>query len=122
MDAGDRGTGDHQRLLTLTKDGSRDIVYGQSVHRDEFGWSKGTFWSPDGTKLLFTRMDQSMVTDFPLVTIPEAKESLEKGKTGVIATPAPEKYPMAGQKMHKVTLGIYDHGRTEDAQSDAWHL
>ena len=51
--------------VTLTKDGSRDIVYGQSVHRDEFGWNKGTFWSPDGTQLLFTRMDQSMVTDFP---------------------------------------------------------
>lgn len=96
------------KTLTLTNDGSRNIVYGQSVHRDEFGWNKGTFWSPDGTKLLFTRMDQSMVTDFPLVTIPAASESLEKGKPGVIATPAPEKYPMAGQKMHKVTLGIYD--------------
>ena len=28
----------------LSKDGSREIVYGQSVHRDEFGISKGTFW------------------------------------------------------------------------------
>ncbi|MBR2034540.1 MAG: DPP IV N-terminal domain-containing protein, partial [Prevotella sp.] len=32
----------------LTTDGSREIVYGQSVHRDEFGIHKGTFWSNDG--------------------------------------------------------------------------
>ncbi len=42
-------------------DGSNDIVYGQSVHRDEFGITKGTFWSPDGQRLAFYRMDQSMV-------------------------------------------------------------
>lgn len=29
----------------LTTDGSREIVYGQSVHRNEFGIEKGTFWS-----------------------------------------------------------------------------
>ena len=56
-------------LKQLTKDGSRDIVYGQSVHRDEFGIYKGTFWSNDGQKLAFYRMDQSMVADYPLVDI-----------------------------------------------------
>ena len=30
----------------LSSDGSREMVYGQSVHRDEFGIYKGTFWSP----------------------------------------------------------------------------
>lgn len=49
----------------ISNDASREILYGTSVHRDEFGWSKGTFWSPDGGKLLFTRMDQSMVSDYP---------------------------------------------------------
>ena len=82
---------------TLTKDGSREIVYGQSVHRDEFGIYKGTFWSNDGTKLAFYRMDQSMVTDYPLVDIDTR-----------IATEAPEKYPMAGETSHKVEVGIYD--------------
>ena len=32
----------------LSTDGSREMVYGQSVHRNEFGIEKGTFWSPDG--------------------------------------------------------------------------
>jgi len=91
----------------ISKDASREILYGTSVHRDEFGWSKGTFWSPNGEKLLFTRMDQTMVSDYPQVVIPEVDWQPEKGQSR-IAIPAPDKYPMAGEKMHKVTLGIYD--------------
>ncbi len=93
----------------LTTDGSRDIVYGQSVHRNEFGIDGGLFWSPDGKRLAFYRMDQSMVTDYPEVTIPEVADSID-----TIASLAPEKYPMAGQTSHKVTVGVYDlaTGRT----------
>ena len=81
----------------LTTDGSREIVYGQSVHRNEFGIEKGTFWSPDGQRLAFYRMDQSMVTDYPQVDIfPRS------------ANHVPDKYPMAGETSHKVTVGIYD--------------
>lgn len=91
----------------ISNDASREILYGTSVHRDEFGWSKGTFWSPNGEKLLFTRMDQTMVSDYPQVIIPEVDWQPEEGQSR-IATPAPDKYPMAGEKMHKVTLGVYD--------------
>ena len=55
----------------LTSDGSRNIVYGQSVHRDEFGINGGLYWSPKGNRLAFYRMDQSMVADYPLVDVPE---------------------------------------------------
>lgn len=98
----EKGT-DHQ----LTTDGSRNIVYGQSVHRDEFGITGGIFWSPGKKLLAFYRMDQSMVTDFPLVNIPEVDWTPEAGQSR-IAVPAPEKYPMAGETSHKVTVGIYD--------------
>lgn len=81
----------------LTTDGTREIVYGQSVHRNEFGISGGLFWNPTGSRLAFYRMDQTMVTDFPLVDINHR-----------IAQLAPEKYPMAGMTSHKVTVGIYD--------------
>ena len=81
----------------ITSDGSSDIVYGKSVHRDEFGIYKGTFWSPDGQKLAFYRMDQSMVTDYPQVNTSTR-----------IATLEADKYPMAGEAMHKVTVGVYD--------------
>ena len=45
------------------------IVCGQTVHRNEFGINKGTFWSPKGNLLAFYRMDESMVTQYPLVDI-----------------------------------------------------
>ena len=87
----------------VTDDGSRDMVYGQSVHRNEFGIEGGLFWNPQGTRLAYYRMDQSMVTDYPLITVPELDDS-----THVIATPAPEKYPMAGQTSHLVWVGVLD--------------
>lgn len=87
----------------ITTDGSRDIVYAQSVHRNEFGIEKGTFWNNKGDKLAFYRMDQSMVTDYPLVDVPELNDT-----TRPIAKPAPEKYPMAGQTSHKVQVGVLD--------------
>ena len=92
----------------LSQDGSREIVYGQSVHRDEFGISKGTFWSPSGEKLAFYRMDQSMVTDYPQVNIPEIDDFNHPETQSCIATPAPDKYPMTGETSHKVTVGVFD--------------
>lgn len=91
----------------LTTDGSRNIVYGEAVHRNEFGIKGGLFWSPSGNRLAFYRMDQSMVTDYPLVHIPEVDWKPAKGESR-IATPEPTKYPMAGEKTHNVTVGVYD--------------
>lgn len=73
------------------------IVCGQSVHRNEFGISKGTFWSPAGDLLAFYRMDESMVTTYPLVDI--------TARTGTLD---PIRYPMAGMTSHKVSVGIYN--------------
>ena len=81
----------------LTTDGSREIVYGQAVHRNEFGIEEGIFWAPDGNRFAFYRMDQSMVTDYPQVNTFER-----------VATYEPDKYPMLGMTSHKVTVGIYD--------------
>ena len=72
------------------------IVCGQSVHRNEFGIHKGTFWSPTGQQLAFYRMDESMVTQYPLVDI-----TTRIGEVNNI------RYPMAGMTSHKVTVGIY---------------
>jgi dipeptidyl-peptidase-4 len=81
----------------VTKDGSYTLVYGKSVHRDEFGINKGTYWSTKGNMLAFYRMDQSDVTDYPIIdwtTYPAKNENI--------------KYPMAGNNSHYVTIGIYD--------------
>jgi dipeptidyl-peptidase-4 len=80
-------------------------VYASSVHRDEFGINKGTFWSNSGTQLAFYRMDQSMVTDYPIINWTE-----RPAKAEII------KYPMAGDKSHHVTVGVYN----SSTQSTVW--
>ena len=79
------------------------VIAGQSVHRNEFAIDGGIFWSPDGSKLAYYQMDESMVTDYPLVDI-----------TTRIATEKPIKYPMAGMTSHIVKLHVYDIANGSD--------
>jgi len=88
-------TGNDQ--IQVTFDENEGIVNGQEVHRREFGIHTGTFWSPEGNFLAFYRMDETMVTDYPLVNIDTR-----------IAEVKNIKYPMAGMTSHHVTLGVYN--------------
>jgi len=81
----------------VSTDGSYELVYGRSVHREEFGIEKGTFWSPKGNLLAFYRMDQVDVTDYPII---DWTQKPAKNKN--------IKYPMAGNKSHYVTVGVYN--------------
>ncbi len=81
----------------VTSDENEGIVNGQAVHRNEFGITKGTFWSPKSNYLAFYRMDQTMVTDYPLVDISTRPASVVNIK-----------YPMAGMTSHQVTVGVYN--------------
>lgn len=81
----------------VTTDGSENLVYGQSVHQNEFGITKGLFWSKNAKKLAFYRMDQTRVTSCPLVNIGDRPASSSSFK-----------YPMAGDSSHTVTVGIFD--------------
>ena len=85
------------KVAWQSKEDGYNTVVGESVHRQEFGISKGTFWSPNGNRLAFYRMDQSMVSDYPLA---DYRLRTAKGRT--------IKYPMAGEKSHHVTVGIWD--------------
>ncbi|MBS1757429.1 MAG: DPP IV N-terminal domain-containing protein [Bacteroidetes bacterium] len=83
--------------IQVTTDGSENIVYASSVHREEFGISKGTFWSHNGKLLAFYRMNQTMVTDYPIIdwtTRPAKNVNI--------------KYPMAGDSSHQVTVAVYN--------------
>ncbi|HNQ68605.1 MAG TPA: DPP IV N-terminal domain-containing protein [Bacteroidales bacterium] len=81
----------------ISSERNTDIIFGQTVARNEFGIEKGTFWSPQGNFLAFYRKDESMVTDYPVVNTDKR-----------IAETEPVKYCMAGMKSEEVTLGIYD--------------
>lgn len=94
---------DGKETLIVTNDANENIVNGKSVHREEFGITKGTFWSPNGGLLAFYRMDQTMVKDYPIIdwtTRPATNNMI--------------KYPMAGDTSHQVTVGIYSvaNGKT----------
>ena len=85
------------KTLAITDDASEHIVNGQSVHRQEFGIDTGIFPAPDHEKIAYYRMDEGMVTDYPVIDWS--------------VTPAQNKnikYPMAGNTSHQVTLGVYD--------------
>ncbi len=86
-----------KKNFQITKDDNKGIVNGQSVHRVEFGITKGTFWSPKGNFLAFYRKDETMVTDYPVVDFSKRP-----------AKYTPIKYPMAGMTSQEVTIGIYN--------------
>lgn len=81
----------------ITSDVDSNIVNGQSVHRNEFGINGGIFWSPKSNYIAYYRMDESMVTNYPLVDV-----------TKTPAVVSNTKYPMTGQTSHHVTVGIYE--------------
>ncbi len=85
------------KTLAITSDSNDAIVYGQAVHRNEFGIFDGIFWSPNDEKIAFYRMDQRMVSDYPLVDINSSPAKLNAIK-----------YPMAGQASHEVSVGVYN--------------
>lgn len=85
------------KITAITNDQNEDIVNGQAVHQREFGITKGTFISPDNSQIAFYRMDQSMVTSYPIIdwsVTPAVNKNI--------------KYPMAGTASHHVTLGVFD--------------
>ena len=88
---------DYKDTIAVAVSNDREIVYGQSVSRNEFGIDGGVFWAPSGRKLAFFRKDESRVTDFPLLNI--------RTRVGDLVQ---LKYPMNGMDSEIVGLGIYD--------------
>ena len=86
-----------------------NLVFGESVSRNEFGISEGWFMSPDSSRVAFYRKDQNKVTWFPLLDI--------QTRTGELRQ---IKYPMNGMDSEEVAVGVYDFatGRTAYLQVD----
>jgi len=91
--------------VTVTDEKDEALVSGQFIARNEFGITKGTFWSPKGNMLAFYQKDQREVADYPLLDINTTPGSLVSIK-----------YPMIGQKSEKPKVGIYNLS----TQKTAW--
>ena len=83
--------------IAVAMSDDKNITYGQSVSRNEFGISDGIFMAPDASKLAFYRKDESLVSTFPLLDITTRTGSLKEIK-----------YPMAGMDSERISLGVYD--------------
>lgn len=86
-----------QKSHTVATSSHTNEVIGQSVHRNEFGINNGIFFSPKDNYIAFYKMDESMVTDYPII---------DWGKTPAGVNMI--KYPMAGQTSHQVSIGVYN--------------
>lgn len=85
------------KIIPVTENSDNNIVNGQSVSRNEFGITKGIFWSPKGNLLGFYSKDEHKVREYPLVDITQKEAKLKSLK-----------YPMAGAPSENISLGIYD--------------
>ncbi len=96
------------REWALSNDSDLKVVNGYAVHRNEFGITKGIFWSPSGSSLAYYHMDQRAIKEYPIVDW-----------TDVPAAQSPVYYPMAGGPTHQVTLRMYslETGKTVDVQT-----
>ena len=83
------------RAIVVSED--KNISYGTTVSRNEFGIGGGVFISPDSSKIAFYRKDESKVSSFPLLDITTRTGSLKEIK-----------YPMAGMDSEVLALGVYD--------------
>ena len=73
------------------------VVGANNVHRNEFGIYKGTFWSNQGNKLAYYRMDESMVQIYPILNYLQDPTQVENLR-----------YPEAGHAMHEVVIGVFN--------------
>ncbi|MDR2868017.1 MAG: DPP IV N-terminal domain-containing protein [Bacteroidales bacterium] len=101
---------DKKNSILLCPDTGKNIVFGQTVHRSEWGIDEGQYFSPQGNYIAFYRMDERMVEDYPLVNV-----------TTPIATVELMKYPMAGRTSHQVKVGIFDVKKSFETGKTAYH-
>ncbi|NVO01522.1 MAG: S9 family peptidase [Bacteroidetes bacterium] len=84
----------------ITKDGLyNNIINGTTdwVYEEEFSFTGAFFWSPDGNKIAYYKMDESKVKEYDMTMYGELYPEQYKYK-----------YPKAGEDNSIVTIWIYD--------------
>jgi len=91
--------------VQISFDSAEGVVNGVVVHRNEFGINGGLFWSPEGRCLAYYRMDESMVTHYPIYQLDKMPAQGEEIR-----------YPFAGAASHHVTLHVFDTKKGKSVQ------
>lgn len=96
--------------ITITSDGKfNEIINGSTdwVYEEEFGFTKGFEWSPDGQYIAFYRMDESKVKQFTLTYYGDLYPEEYKYK-----------YPKAGEDNSLVDIYIYNCSNNTKVKTD----
>lgn len=101
--------------IILCPDTAKDVVFGEAVHRSEWGINEGWYFSPNSNYIAFYRMDQSMVEDYPLLQTSDGEGAAH------IAYFKNIKYPMAGRTSHQVKVGIFDAKQSLQQKRTIYH-
>lgn len=99
----------------LCPDTGEHIVFGEPVHRSEWGIDEGWYFSPNSNYIAFYRMDESMVEDYPLLQTSDGEGAAH------IAYVKNIKYPMAGRTSHQVKVGIFDVAQSFQQKKTVYH-
>ena len=86
-----------RRPVVLPAPDGPAVTYGKVPSRNEFGIERGFYPSPDGSRLAVYRVDESLVSEFPLLDI--------NSRTGTLNS---IRYPMNGMPSEKVSICICD--------------
>ncbi len=101
---------DKFEVHAVTQNKDENIVSGHTIAREEFGISKGIFWSPSGKNIMFYQKDETYVHNFPLLDINNYPGTLKAIK-----------YPMAGQTSERPRVGIYSLNQDKSNFIDTKH-
>ena len=86
--------------IQITTDGKKNhIIVGTCdwVYEEEFGFTKGFYWSPDGARIAYYRFDESKVKEYTLTYYGDLYPDWEKYK-----------YPKAGEDNSVVEIYVYE--------------
>lgn len=96
--------------IQVTFDGARnEIINGAPdwVYEEEFGFSKGFHWSPEGDRIAFYRFDERRVKEFNMTMYGDLYPDWYRFK-----------YPKAGEKNSIVDIKVYHLGAQETVNMD----
>ncbi|WP_239541025.1 S9 family peptidase [Cryomorpha ignava] len=78
------------------------------VYEEEFGFARGFYWSPKGSKIAYYRFDESKVKNFDMLIY-----------DNLYPTTYDFKYPKAGEDNSKVGIMVYDLKKSAKVEIDA---
>lgn len=106
------GGGQPLRLTTTATDGVFNGL-AEFVAQEEMGRPHGLWWSPDGTRLAYTEVDEREIPVYRIVH--QGSDALGSGEF------EDHRYPFAGEANAKVRLGVMAAGGGETVWLDTGH-